>query len=530
MEGKELELIVLGLVAGATALLLVAERVRVPYPILLMVGGLGLGFVPGLPDVTLPPELVFLVFLPPLLYAAAYFSSLRELRANLRPISLLAVGLVLATTLTVAVAAHEVIGLDWPAAFVLGAIVAPTDPIAATAIASRLGAPRRTVVIVEGESLINDATALVAYRVAVGAVTAGTFSLAEAGLEFIGGVAAGAAIGLAVGWLVAQLRRRTEDALTEISVSLATAYFAYLPAELLHVSGVIAAVTAGVYLGWRAPELTEPSARLQANGFWEALIFLINVTLFVLIGLQLPVVVDGLEGESAVELGLWALLVSGAVIATRIVWVFAATAWLPRRLSRRVRTRDPLPPWRWSFLVSWIGMRGAVTLAAALALPLETDSGASFADRDLIVFLAFSVVVATLLAQGLSLPSLIRRLGLEDSEAEDWRDAEARLRAAERAIARLEELEAEDWVRDDTVERLRGLYDYRRRRFAARVGYEEPTHDYEERSADYQRLRRELIEAERAAVLDLRSKGVINDEVMRGIERDLDLEATRLEP
>ena len=302
MDAGDLELIVLGIVAGATALLLVAERVRVPYPILLMAGGLGLGLIPGLPDVTLPPELVFLVFLPPLLYAAAYFSSLRELRANLRPISILAIGLVLATTLTVAIVGHEVVGLDWPAAFVLGAIVAPTDPIAATAIASRLGAPRRTVVIVEGESLINDATALVAYRVAVGAVTAGTFSLAEAGLEFVGGIAGGAAIGLGVGWLVAHLRRKTEDALTEISLSLATAYFAYLPAELLHVSGVVAAVTAGVYLGWRAPELTEPSARLQANGFWEALVFLINVALFVLIGLQLPVVVDGLEGESASEL------------------------------------------------------------------------------------------------------------------------------------------------------------------------------------------------------------------------------------
>ena len=528
MESSDLELILLGVIVGATALLLLADRVQTPYPILLVIGGLVLGLVPGLPELTLEPDMVFLVFLPPLLYAAAYQSSLRELKGNLRPISLLAVGLVLATTCAVAVVAHEVIGLDWAGAFVLGAIVSPTDPIAATAIASRLGAPRRIVVIVEGESLINDGTALVAYRFAVAAVTAGTFSLFDAGIEFVYSIAGGAAVGLAIGWLGAQIRRRTADPLTEIALSLATAYFAYLPAELLHVSGVIAAVTAGVYLGWRAPELTEPSTRLQATGFWETLLFLINVALFVLIGLQLPTIVDALEGDPAGTLVLWAILVSAVVMITRIAFVFAG-AWLPRRLSVRIRTRDPMPTWQRNFLTSWIGMRGAVTLAAALALPLETEAGAPFPDRDLIVFLAFSVVVATLLAQGLTLPAIIGKFGLRDSEAGDWRDAEARLRAAEAALERIDELATEDWVREDTAERMRGLYGYRRRRFAAQAGYEEGDDDYEVRSEAFMRLRRELIEAERSAVLDLRRKGVINDEVMRGIERDLDLEAARLD-
>lgn len=528
MESHELEVVLLVLLAGAIALVVLANRVAIPYPILLVIGGLALGVVPGLPDVTLEPDLVLLIFLPPLLYAAAFFSSLRELKANLRPISLLAIGLVLATTATVAVVAHEVVGLPWEAAFVLGAIVSPTDPIAATSIAQRLGAPRRVVTIVEGESLINDGTALVIYRFAVIAVVSGSFSLLDAGLEFVLGIAGGAAVGLAVGWLVAELRRRTDDALTEIAISLATAYFAYLPAELLGVSGVIAAVTVGVYLGWRSPRLIAPATRLQAFGTWEVLTFVLNGTLFILVGLQLPVVLDGLSGEPAGRLLLYAALISAVVIATRFAWVYPAT-WLPRRLSERTGRRDPMPGWGSVFLVAFTGMRGAVTLAAALALPLETDAGAPFPGRDLIIFLAFSVIVVTLLLEGLSLPWLLRRLGLSSGgEREDWREAEARLRAAEAALERIDELEREDWVREDTAERMRGLYDYRRRRYAARFDGSGDHEAFESRSADYQRLRAELLDAERAMVVDLRAKGVINDEVMRRVERDLDLEHSRL--
>lgn len=528
MENESLELVLLGLIAGATALVILAYLVETPYPILLVVGGLGLSLVPGLPDVALEPELVLLIFLPPLLYAAAFFSSLRELRSNLAPIATLALGLVLLTTVTVALVAHYLIDLPWAAAFVLGAIVSPTDPVAATAIAGRLGAPRRVVTIVEGESLINDGTALVAYRFAVVAVTSGSFTLWEAGLEFVVSVGGGMLVGLAIGWIVAQLRSRIEDAPTEIFISLATAYFAYLPAELLHVSGVIAAVTAGVYLGWRSPALISPATRLQAFGLWQVLTFVLNVAVFILIGLQLPTVLDGLEGEPVGELILYAVLVSAAVMLTRLATVFPAS-WLPRKLAIRIRGRDPIPSSRPVLLVGWIGMRGAVTLAAALALPLETDAGAPFPERDLIVFLAFAVVVSTLLLQGLTLPPLIRRLGLVGEEEEDWREDEARLRAAEAALARIDELLTEDWVREDTAERMRGLYEYRRRRFEARFGDTERTEKIEARSADFQRLRRELLEAERAALLDLRTKGVINDDVMRRVERDLDLEDSRLE-
>jgi monovalent cation/hydrogen antiporter len=529
MESHEVEVVLLVLLTGTAALVVLANRVSIPYPILLVIGGLALGLVPGLPDVTLDPDLVLLIFLPPLLYSAAFFSSLRELRVNLRPISLLAVGLVFATTASVAVVAHTLVGLSWEVAFVLGAIVSPTDPIAATAIARRLGAPRRVVTIIEGESLINDGTALVAYRFAVVAVVSGSFSLLDAGIEFALGIIGGAAVGLAVAWIVAHVRRKLEDPLTEITISLATAYFAYLPAELLGVSGVIAAVVAGVYLGWRSPELISPATRLQAFGTWEVLVFVLNGVLFILIGLQLPVVVDGLSGESTGELLLYAAVVSAVVIATRFAWVYPAT-WLPRRLSASLRRRDPMPAWSSVFLVAFTGMRGGVALAAALALPLETDAGAPFPGRELVIFLAFSVVVVTLLLEGLSLPWVIRRLGLASGdEGEDWREAEARLRAAEAALDRIDELAGEDWVRDDTADRMRGVYEYRRRRFAARFDGSGDHTAFEERSADYQRLRTELLEAERAMVLDLRAKGVINDEVMRRVERDLDLEHSRLE-
>jgi Na+/H+ antiporter len=520
-------LVLLGLLAAVAAMLAAAPALRVPYPILLVVGGLAIGFVPGMPDLALPPDLVLVAVLPPLLYSAAFFTSLRELRANVRPISLLAVGLVLATTLAVAAVAHELVGLSWPAAFVLGAIVSPTDVIAATSIARRLGIPRRIVTIVEGESLINDGTALVAYRFAVAAILTGGFSLWEAGLRFVLGVAGGVAIGLAVGYLVRQVRKRLENPPVEITIALMTGYFAYLPAEVLEVSGVLAAVTVGVYVGWHAPELSSPQQRLQGTAVFEILVFLLNALLFVLIGLQLPVILDRLDATAGATLLGYAALVSGAVILTRFLWVFPAT-YLPRALFRSVRERDPAPPWQYPAAVSWMGMRGAVSLAAALALPQVTDAGAPFAERELVIFLTFSVILATLVLQGLTLPFVIRVLGLEEDGLAAKEEAKARLYAAKAALARIDELVEQEWVRSDTAERLRGLYTFRRDRFRARLDGADDG-DLDERSAAYQRLRRELLEAERQAVVELRRAGRIDDAVMHRIERDLDLEHERLE-
>jgi Na+/H+ antiporter len=524
----ENSLTLVGLLAAAAALLAAAQVVRVPYPILLVLGGLGLGFVPGMPRIELAPDLVLVAILPPLLYGTAFFTSLRELRANVRPISLLAVGLVLTTMLAVAVVAHAVIpGLTWPVAFVLGAVVSPTDPTAASAIAQRLGLPRRLIGLIEGESLVNDGTALVAYRVAVAAVLTGSFSLAAASGRFVLNVAGGIAVGLAVGFVIRQIRRRIDNPPVEITISIFSGYFAYLPAHAADVSGILAAVTVGIYMGWHTPELTTAQTRLQGQAVWEIIFFLLNALLFALVGLQLPAILDALSGISTATLLRYAVLVTAAVIGARLLWIFTAT-YLPRLLPSSERERAPSMSWREATVLTWSGMRGAVSLAAALALPLTTDAGAPFPNRELVVFLTFAVILGTLVVQGLTLPSLIGRLGLEVDRLVEKEDAKARIHAAEAALARLEELLEEEWVLEDTADRLRGFYNFRRERFRSRF---DPESDraIEDRSVNYQRLRHELLEAERRAVLELRRSGRIDDEVMRRVVRDLDLEDARLE-
>jgi monovalent cation/hydrogen antiporter len=523
-----LDLVLLAVLAAVSVLLIVAYHSQIPYPILLVVGGAGLGFIPGVPDVQLDPDLVLVIVLPPLLYAAAFFSSLRDLRDNLGSISLLSIGLVIATMVGVAVVAHEVIdGMSWQAAFVLGAVVSPTDPVAASTIAARIGAPRRYVTIVEGESLVNDATALVAYKFAVAAVVSGSFSLAEASGRFVLNAVVGVAIGLAIGFVIARLRKALDDAPTEITISLVTPYFAYLPAEALGVSAVLAAVTAGIYLGWRSPELITPATRIQAFSVWEILVFVLNAVLFVLVGLQLPSVMDGISGLSTGSIMGYAVAVSAAVIVVRFLWVFPST-YLPRLVSRRIREREPPVHWQFPAIVSWTGMRGAVSLAAALAIPQTIDGGGQFPQRDLIIFLTYAVILATLILQGMTLPMLIRVLGVEEDGNPEQRESKARLLAARAAIDRIEELREQEWVREDTADRMRAMYDFRIRRFSARFD-DEDDGAIDRRSQDYQRLRRKLLEAERAEVIRLRNQGKINDEIMRRIERDLDLEDTRLE-
>jgi Na+/H+ antiporter len=515
-------LVALALIAAVATMLAAAPTLRIPYPILLVVGGLGIGVVPGMPEFDLDPELVFFGVLPPLLYGAAFFTSLRDLRANLRPIGSLAIGLVLVTTVGVAVVAHTFVeGLSWASAFVLGAIVSPTDPLAATSIARRLGIPRKLVAIVEGESLVNDGTGLVLYRVALAAVLTGSFSAFDAGGQFVISAGAGIAVGLGVGWLVRQVRRRLDNPPAEITISLLTGYFAFIPAELVGGSAVLAAVTAGIYLGWHTPELTTSQVRLQGVAVWEIVTYLLNALLFVLVGLQLPLIVDALDDISGTTLFGYAALVCATVIAVRFVWVFAALA-APKWIATRMSTV------REAVFVSWAGMRGAVALAAALALPLETDDGQPFPGRALIVFLAFSVILATLVGQGLTLPLLIRKLGLEDDGIADREDAKARIHAAEAALARLEQLVDEDWVREDTAERVRGAYRFRTNRFRARLD-DVDDGAIESRSQDYQRLRRALLDAEREALVALRRSGAISNEVWLRVGRDLDLEDQRLD-
>jgi monovalent cation/hydrogen antiporter len=526
--GREQELQLLALLVSAAALLILAGPLRIPYPILLVLGGLLLGFGPGVPKLTMPPELVLVGILPPLLYVQAYFTGLRELRQNIRPISLLAVGLVGLTTVGVALVAHSITDLGWAESFVLGAVVSPTDPIAATAIGRRLGVPRRLIDIVEGESLVNDGTALVLLRTAIVAAVAGSFSPWDAAGSLVLNVVGGIAVGLAVGYVIRRVRRPLDNPPLEVTIAFLTGYFAFLPASALGVSGVLAVVTAGVYMGWYTPELTTVQTRLQARGFWEIVTFLLNVLLFGLVGLQLRPILDGLSGRAGWALVSDAVVIVLAVVALRIIWVFPAT-YVPRWLFPGLRERDPSPPWRYPAFIAWNGMRGAVTIAAALVVPLETDAGQPFPGRDLIIFFAFAVVLATLVAQGLSLPLAIRWLRLEaDDSGAESEEAHARVTAAEAALQRLDELVAEGRVLEDSAQRLRGQYRFRIDRFSARF---DPDGDgkIERRSIKYQRVRRELLEAERNAVVELRNTGEISDEVMRRIEGDLDLEVSRLD-
>jgi Na+/H+ antiporter len=519
----DVELVLITLLVAVAALGTVSRRLGIPYPIVLVVGGLVLGFVPGVPEAELAPELVLVLFLPPLLYSAAFFANLRDLKADVRSISLLAVGLVIATACAVAVVAHALIdGLPWAAAFALGAIVAPTDPIAATAIARRVGLPRRTVNILEGESLINDGTALVLYRAAVTAV-GGSFSLLEAGMDFVIDAAGGIAIGLAVAWVITEVRRRLDDPPVEVTISLLSGYAGYVPAERAGCSGVLAAVTVGIYVGWKAPEISTARMRLAGYSMWEMLVFLLNALLFVLIGLQLPRILDMLADEpDGAPIGA-AIAVAAVVMATRMAWVHGATFAI-RAIDRRPSQRARRGTWRDRNVAGWAGMRGAVSLAAALALPSD------FPARDQLLFITFSVIFATLVLQGLTLPAVIRAMRVKDDGAEEREDLLARRHATAAALARLDELAAEEWTRNDTIERMRALYQYRERRLSARAGEGDEDGDgLERRSRKYQKIVRSVLDAQRQAVVDLRNRGEISNDVMHRLERELDLEDERLE-
>jgi CPA1 family monovalent cation:H+ antiporter len=477
-----------------------------------------------IPDAELDPELVLVLFLPPLLYSSAFFASLRDLRFDLRSISMLAIGLVLATAVTVAVVAHALIeDLPWAAAFALGAIVAPTDPLAAGAIARRLNVPRRTMTILEGESLINDGTALVIYRVAVGAV-GGSFSLLDASAQFVLGAAGGIAIGLAVGWVIAEIRKRIDDPPVEVTISLLTGYAAYVPAERAGCSGVLAAVTVGIYIGWRAPDISNARQRVAGYGMWQILQFLLNALLFVLIGLQLPLILEGLEEDPLGEIIGITAVIALVVILTRMVWMEVMT-FLIRAIDRRPSQIARRGTWRGRIVGGWAGMRGAVSLAAALALP------ADFPAREELLFITFGVIFATLVLQGLSLPAVIRWAGLHDDGAEVREELLARRRATQAALDRIEELKAVEWTRDDTLDRMRGLYEFRARRLTRRAGEseQEEEEDMEQRSRRYQKIVRQVLDAQRGVIVELRNRGEISNDVMHRIERELDLEDERLE-
>ena len=523
--------IFVGLLLMVAVLALLARKLHIPYPILFVIGGLLLGWIPGLPKASLNPQLVFLFFLPPLLFPAALFTSWRDFRANLRLISLLAIGLVLFTTVAVAFLAHYFMHLPLAAGFVLGAIISPPDAIAAKAIAERLKVPRRIVTVLEGESLVNDATALVAYQFAIAAVLSGSFSMAHASGQFLIVSFGGILLGLVSGWLAEQFHRRVDDAPIEITVSLLTPFFAYLVAERLGVSGVLAVVTAGLYLGRRMPEILTSKTRLQGGPVWEMVEFLLNGFVFILIGLQLPKVLHALSGDGIPihQLIWYALLISLAVILIRIFWVFPAT-YLPRLIFKKICKRDPYPKWQHVTIVAWTGMRGVVSLAAALAIPLTMDGtpdGTPFPDRNLILFLTFTVILATLVVQGLSLPLLIHWLGIKDDGSLEKEEREARLKANQSALARLSETVEHEPAKADALQRLRIEYEDHIRQVEGTDPKSAGT-PLRLFSSEYERLSHEALQVERRTILQLRNASIISDQVLRRIQRDIDLAEARL--
>lgn len=523
---KPIEILVL-IFCAVVGVVMLGRRLNLPYPIALVIGGLGLSLIPGLPTIRLQPELVFLVFLPPLLFAAAWFTSWHDFKANLRPIFLLAVGLVLFTTLVTGVVVHALIpGVPWAIAFAFGAIISPPDAVAATAIAKRVNLPKRLVTILEGESLVNDATGLVAMRFALAGAVSGSFSLSHAALEFVWVAAGGLACGVLVGVVATRLICLIKEESLVVTVSLLVPYAAYLPAERLHLSGVLAAVAAGVYGGWRGPELFSASARLNAGAVWDSLVFWLNCLLFILIGLELREVIIALKLYSTGQLILYGAVVSATVILIRPIWVFPAT-WLPRKLSPSLRQRDPMPSWRAMTIISWSGMRGVVSLAAALALPLTLTPQQPFPQRELLIFLTFCVILSTLVFQGLSLPYLIRWLGVTDPPRED-EERRIRVRLAEAALASLTPQPDQPPFHESAIQHLTGVFQQRVSHFnddlAATLGWS----SNQERWIATRQLWLQALHVQRRELIQLRRSHQIDDELARQILFEIDLEESSL--
>jgi monovalent cation/hydrogen antiporter len=515
-------LVVLLVVVAGVAF--VAARLKIPPAILLVVVGTAMALIPGLPAMELAPDVVLLLVLPPVIYWSAVAMSWREFCFNLRPISLLAVGCVVFSTVAVAAATHWLLRFPWPIGFVLGAIVSPPDSMAPLSIARRLQIPRRILVVLEGEGLANDATALILYRFAVAAVSVGAFSLPDAVGSFGIIVVAEVLWGIGVGWAMLRLRRAAHDTGIEVILSVLTPFLAYWPPQHLGGSGVLATVAAGLYVSYNGQRLISAATRLQGVFFWEFLVYLIEGMVFLITGLQARTLIARIGDASLTELAFSAAVVSVVLVVARFVWVYP-TVYVPRWLVPSIRRNDPAPPWEWPFVLSFTGVRGIVSLAAALAIPLTTVDGAAFPDRDLILFLTFAVILLTLVVQGLLLPVVIRALGLaragnRERHADRLEEHGARVAAMEVALARLKEVAAERELADDILRPLQAQYRDRlthiRHRNDGDGGHRKLTELHDE-------IELLLIEAERTQVNQMFRSGRLKDEARRRLERELDL-------
>ncbi|MFI5323203.1 MAG: Na+/H+ antiporter [Thermodesulfobacteriota bacterium] len=523
---QELELILI-LLAVAAGLSIVANRLSIPFPSLLVLGGLLLALTPGLPYVELDPDTVFLIFVPPLLYWAAFLTSYFHFRKNLFPILNLGIVLVLVTMCVVAWVAHAVIPeLTWSSAFVLGAIVSGPDAVSVTAVTSHLPIRRTISVILDGESLINDATAFVAYRMAVTAVIVGGFSLQDAGIRFLWTAAGGTILGLAIGWFIVWLRVHIRNApFAESTVSLLTPYAAFIPAEHLGVSGVLAVVATGLYLSWKGPRIISARTRLQAAPTWQMLNFLLEGLIFIIVGLELPVIRGSIIGYHLSVLILYTVIMSVTLILVRVVYMFL-WACLTRLFGRLgLGKRGKYPPWRGILLLGWAGIRGGDSLVIALALPLLTQAGAPFPGRNLIIFLTFAIILVTLVLQGFTLAPLIRRLKLHSGGEDRLEESKARFEATNAALRLLDELAKKEWAPAKVVNDLRERFENRAELWGKNNQDADSKH-YTQDAIAYSRLFLQMVDAERTEIIKLRDEGEISDDVLRRIQHDLDLEET----
>jgi monovalent cation/hydrogen antiporter len=532
MEGdvKAVEIVFLLLLVFVTAFAFLARKLNTPYPIVLVIAGLALGFVPGMPRVTLNPDIVFLVVLPPLLYAAAWQTSWREFRYNIVSIALLAFGLVSFLVASVALLAPRFLaGFDWRMGFALGAVVATTDAIAATAIARKLGLPPQIVDVLEGESLLNDATGLLALEFAATLIIHGQRPhLGEGLARLVWLTAGGLTVGLVLGFVVDWLEQHIDDAQIEITLSLLIPYAAYLAAEAVHASGVLSVVACGLFLSRRSAHFFSPNVRLQVWSVWESITFALNGLVFVLIGLQLPIVLDGLHAYSIRTLIISGLLFSLLLIVLRLVWTFPGT-YLANYIRRHLLGQhEPIPSARQIFVVGFTGMRGVVALAAALALPAQLADGSPFPQHDLILFLTFVVILVTLVVQGLALPPLIRALGLAGASGPNCEEQDAQEILIEAAMAHLATVRHEEGGAFDDI--YNDLDHHYRQQLAAVRGQEfgddgSSASHHERHTA----LAQQLLRVQRHTLIGLRDEGRINDEVLRRLERQLDLGEERLQ-
>ncbi|TAH33791.1 MAG: Na+/H+ antiporter [Alphaproteobacteria bacterium] len=511
--------IVLTLLFIMALISLFSKLVSIPSPIMMTLAGLGLSMIPAMPEIKLNPDQVFLLFLPPLLYTSGASTSWRDFRLHMRAIVTLATGLVIATSIAIAATAmYTIPGMTWPLALLLGAIISPPDAVAVTAIAKRLNLPKRIVVILEGESLMNDATSLVLFKLALSIILSGVFSWNTSVTEFVQMAGGGIAAGILIGFLAVKLRMPIDDPSVEVVLSLLTPYAAYLAAEFMHCSGILSVVACGLYVGWHLPSITSSQSRLVSYTIWEVISFILNNVIFLLIGLQLMHIVESIQMYRTEDLVLYTAITSLTMIAVRVVWVYFG-AYTPHLLSKRVREQETKPPANWVLFVGWAGMRGVVSLAAAMAIPVTLNDGTPFPYRDLILFITFVAIIITIVIQGLSLGYIAKLLKIPKDESETMEERAARHHITATALQYLKIFEGSDYHHPTAIEALQTDYSLRLNALDNR-----DSSPYLSCIQSHQDLRRDLINLQRQELLNLRRNKKIGDEVMRKLIRELDFE------